>query len=187
VNGKDAVDGFYKLCGVRLWDVNSRKELQRFEDSTGDRVHWAVFSPDERRVLTGHGSPSENGASQGTVRLWDVETGKLIRSMDGHTGAISCVAFSPDGRYAASSSHDQTVRLWDVETGRELHSFVGHQGIVERVAFSPDGQRLLSSSVDQTLRLWEVKNQRSGYHVPERSAVRSQPLLGLEGSQCSPG
>jgi WD40 repeat protein/anti-sigma factor RsiW len=148
------------LSAVRIWDVQSRKEMQHFEGFAADLVHWAAFSPDEHYVLTGDGATRGDESTPGLVGLWDIQTGKRIRRMEGHTKAISCVAFSPDGRCAASASHDQTVRLWDVETGRELHSFVGHQGIVERVAFSPDGRRLLSTSVDKTLRLWDVKNRR---------------------------
>jgi WD40 repeat protein/serine/threonine protein kinase len=146
---------------VRLWDVKPSRELQRFERFTGNRVHWAVFSPDERRVLTG---------DESTVRLWDVESGKQIRPMLGHATAVSSVAFSPDGRYAASGSHDKTVRLWDAETGQELHRFVGHRGVVERVAFSPDGQRILSGSGDKTLRLWDVESRRELYRFEGHTA-----------------
>ena len=62
----------------------------------------------------------------GTVRLWDVETGRCLRVLEGHTDYVWSVAWSVDGRRALSGSNDNTVRLWDVETGRCLRVLEGH-------------------------------------------------------------
>jgi len=81
----------------------------------------------------------------------------LLRTLKGHTGAVTSVAFSPDGETFASGSHDGTIKLWDVAGGKELRTLTGHINAVTSVAFSRDGETLASGGWDKTLKLWGEK------------------------------
>ena len=70
----------------------------------GRAVYSVCFSPDGKQLAT--------GSFDRTVRLWDVETGACVRTLEGHGRWVSSVCFSPDGRMVASGSEDMTVRLW---------------------------------------------------------------------------
>ncbi|NIM16494.1 MAG: hypothetical protein GTO45_31160, partial [Candidatus Aminicenantes bacterium] len=68
-----------------------------------------------------------------------------------HSGWVTCVAVSPDGKYILSGSDDQTVKLWDRTSGKEVRTFKGHSWAINSVSFSPDGTHLLSGSSDKTV------------------------------------
>jgi WD40 repeat protein len=115
---------------VVLWDAASGGEPRTFE-GTKDQFQFALaLSPDGAVFATG--SQFDGLGQEGCfINLWSAATGELLRSLsgpDGHTKAVSALAFSSDGKQLISGSHDTTIKLWDLETGHVLKPFEGNTG-----------------------------------------------------------
>ena len=106
---------------------------------------------------TSEAKPTDKTPQQAATPLTNEDkVQRLVRSFTGHSEGVTSVAFSPDGRFALSGSHDTTLKLWDVGSAKALRSFAGHSSTVFSVAFSPDGRLALSGGSDKTLKLWDV-------------------------------
>ncbi len=92
-------------------------------------------------------------SSDRTIRLWSVATRQLYRTLAGHTGPVTSIAFSADGRWLLSGSSDKTALLFDTSSGQISRALVGHTDIIGGVAFKSDGL-LVTASYDGTVRLW---------------------------------
>ena len=85
---------------------------------------------------------------------------KLLRAFEGHTGAVTSVAFEPRGETLASGDDDGRVQLWDTQSGKLLDTLDGQHRFVRSVAFDPQGETLASGGDDETLKLWEAPSGR---------------------------
>lgn len=101
-------------------------------------------------------SPSDDG----TVRLWDADTGSVVHTLKGHSEGVACVDWSSDGRWIASGSSDNTIKVWDSESGRLSRTLEGHTDYVSAVAWSPNGKEL-ASAADETIRIWDTTSGKS--------------------------
>jgi WD40 repeat protein/serine/threonine protein kinase len=79
-----------------------------------------------------------------------------VKTLVGHSKAVSSVAISPDARWALSGSYDKTLRMWALDTGQCVRTLEGHTSCVSSVAISPNGRWALSGGWDNTLRIWDV-------------------------------
>ncbi|HEY7426821.1 MAG TPA: PQQ-binding-like beta-propeller repeat protein [Gemmataceae bacterium] len=166
---------------VLLRDVTTGKRIR--ELGAPDRSVGALaFSPDSKILAVGDHADTpgtkqkkeRDGAC--TVRLWDVAASRQLRELKGHTGGVTAVAFSPDGRTLVSASHDASLRFWEPVSGKLVRKIqvpddtvpmeftpnnaekgIDYGGVLT-LAYSPDGRLLASGSYDGTVRLWDVGN-----------------------------
>jgi WD40 repeat protein/class 3 adenylate cyclase len=147
-DGQTALSGSADTTLI-LWDVANGEVLHRFEGHI-NQVEGVVFGLGGRTMLS---------AGDNTIRLWDLETGAMIRQQR-FGGMPEMVVISPDGRTAGIDL--QGLALWDIERWRQVQALlVDHQTTVEfeSAAFSPDGRLALSGYSDGTLRLWNTTGQ----------------------------
>ena len=113
--------------------------------SHGDPALTLAVSPDDRLLATGHKSS--------IIRVYDIDTGKEIKSFVGHASSINCLCFVTQDRLC-SASHDNTLSLWSVSEGFRLAIMKGHTRSVRFCAASANGKNLVSVSWDTTIRVW---------------------------------
>ena len=98
-----------------------------------------------------------------TVRIWNTQTGKNVRTLVGHASEVWSIAFSPQGDRLVSGSQDYTARVWSAANGAELQRFRQHQEPVFTAAFSPDGAYIASGGYDKRIMVWRADRDEPVY------------------------
>ena len=124
-------------------------DVQRIIEST-ESISDISISPDSRFIAS-------NGVNN-TVVIYELASGTLIHSLEGHTKGVTSVSYSPDGRFIASGSSDDTVKIWDAQNASLIHSVKAHTFTVSSVSYSPDGRFIASASMNGTVRIWNAQN-----------------------------
>ena len=144
------------------------------------------LSPQERHILKAHrgyastiafspdGQTLISGSDDKTLRVWEVSSGKLIRTLAGHRDAVFAVCFILDGKDIAAGSGDMDVSLWHLAKGHRYDILRGHSGGVLALAYDTNKRILASGSGDNSVRLWQLPGNQL-IHVLEkhRHPVRS--------------
>ena len=107
---------------------------------------WALALSGDGRVVS--------GSFDGTVKVWDLNSGQEERTLSGHGGGVSALAVTGDGR-VVSGSFDGTVKVWNLNSGQEQRMLSGHGDRVNAVAMTGDG-RVVSGSFDGTVKVWNL-------------------------------
>jgi WD40 repeat protein len=126
------------------------QELRSLDGPTPARVRAVAVTPDGHQAVS--------ASDDGTLKVWDLETGQALRTLKGHTNYVFTVVVTPDGRRAVSASSDNTLKVWDLKTGQTLRTLEGHTEMAKAVAVTPDGRRAVSASYDKSLKMWDLES-----------------------------
>ena len=144
LDGRFLASAGFRDQTVILRDAKTLELIRSFR--FGERgIGSVAFSPD--------GGTLAACGSGGQVQLWDVESGRELGALAGHTGLVEGLAFHPAGRLSATSSDDGTVRLWDLATSSAIHVWgPGPFGkMARRLTFTPEGRYLATANFSGTV------------------------------------
>ena len=157
-------------CTVRLCDVSKSETRLRLVGRHSDEVCRVAFN--------NAGSLLASGGADRAVRLWKIPGNELLHTLNGHSGRVSSIAFTPDGRQLVSADWVQnSLMIWNTDTGKEEHSIscgpcaCGQEGWVPDIAFSPGGLLASAGYCDGSIRLREMATRTTvaqliGHHGP---------------------
>ena len=145
---------------IKEWDLRRQGSVL---DDAKDEVRSVAVTP--------NGKYFASGSRDGSMRIYDAATNRLMASWKGHSSTVSSIAFSPDSLDLASGSFDKTVKTWSVPYGKATHTFSGHTARVWSIAFSPDGRQIVSGSEDQTVRSWDLAAGASLATIPATGRI----------------
>uniref|UniRef100_A0A670K9V1 Katanin p80 WD40 repeat-containing subunit B1 n=1 Tax=Podarcis muralis TaxID=64176 RepID=A0A670K9V1_PODMU len=135
---------------IRIWDLEAAKILRTL---MGHKANICSLDFHPFGGFVASGSMDTNIK----VRLLSLPHSLHVYFITGHTQAVRCLRFSPDGKWLASSADDHTVKLWDLAAGKIMFEFTGHTGPVNVVEFHPNEYLLASGSSDRTVRFWDLE------------------------------
>ncbi|MFL5341850.1 MAG: hypothetical protein ACJ8F7_17020, partial [Gemmataceae bacterium] len=154
-DGRRLAVGYDDVNGrIGVWDLKTKAETV-WPAGHRDSLTCVVYSADGTRLAT--------ASQDGTAKLWEAATGRLLAELRGHAGYVNYVAFHPDGRQAVTAGEDGTVRFWDGSSGQALKTLAAHDSAVTVVAFSPDGREMATANHNRDkptaatqIHLWDV-------------------------------
>ena len=130
------------FAGYKYWTSQQPSTLMGHR---GD-VNTVVVSPDGKTIIS--------GSDDQTIRIWDLNSQKLLRTLKGHTDWVYDIAISADSQTLVSGSKDKTLRLWQLSG--QHRTLTGHTSYINSVAISPDATKIASGSYDKTVKLWNL-------------------------------
>jgi WD40 repeat protein len=143
---------------LKVWDLEKGSKL--FKVSRGQRSLRGHSGPVAGVAVTRDGKRAVSASADETLKVWDLESGRALRTLEDRSIWVKCVAVTGDGKrvVAASGNGNWTLKVWDLESGRPLRTLEGHSHKVLGVAVTGDGRRVVSASSDTTLRVWDLES-----------------------------
>jgi WD40 repeat protein len=135
---------------IKVFEVPGGKQVLDIKNGHSDTVFGVAFSPDGKMLATG-------GADK-FVKVFEVPSGKLLKSFEGHTHHVLDVGWKGDGKLLASASADNTVKVWDYATGEQVRTIAAHAKQVTRLVFIGKTPQFATCSGDQQVKFWNVDN-----------------------------
>ncbi len=114
-----------------------------------DTVNSVALSPDNQTIVS--------GSNDRTIKVWDLQSGKLIHSLSSHSSSVYSVGISKDSQTIVSGNQDGAVRVWSLLTGKEIRNLSGHRSAVFSVSISSDSKTVISGGEDKIVRIWDLE------------------------------
>ena len=134
---------------IRILDINSKQYIHNQTNNAKFGVRYIAITKDNKYCLAAMDDYS--------IKMWDLESGKIVREYNGHTKKVNSIQCSSNSNEFITSSDDSIIRTWDIETGECTHKLIGHTKAVNRVVYSTDGLQCISTSLDKTMRVWNIR------------------------------
>ncbi|KAG1655505.1 hypothetical protein FOA52_008524 [Chlamydomonas sp. UWO 241] len=187
---------------TKVWGVSTGRVTSTLLGHT-DYVNCVVFNKDGTMVAT--------GASDKSARVWTLSRGaapivspeglnvvhtvenrvgvwRCCAVLDTHGGAVSGVAFSPDGHRLATASWDKIARVFDIASASCVRTLAGHSHVLLAVVYTPDGRSVVTASADCTAKVWDVSSERCVHTLTgHTSYVRGLAVVGTSSSRSGGG
>ena len=161
-----AVAGVGRDNRLHVWDTVTGEEILSVP-AHGDGVSGGLFQGTLDVAYSPDGSRLATAGADGLAKVWDAATGELLLTFAEHTDSLHSLAYSPDGRYIATTSdeNDASVKVWDAQTGQVVYSLTGHPVRVWGLAFSPDSRYLVTGGARGVIKLWDMATGEEIYTV----------------------
>ncbi len=151
-NSKILVSG--ALDGIKMWDLLQQRPLGTLR-RLGNSTYTVAISPNNQILASGD--------ERGEIQLWDLKSGKLIRTFVAHSRSVTSVAFAPGEESAngistlvSASGDNRTIKLWDTKTGKLIRTFQAHTSKINAIAIDPTGN-IMASALQDGIMLWDLK------------------------------
>ena len=135
---------------LMIWDVVKRTMIREIKDAHSDTIFGAEFSRDGKKLLS--------GAADKFVKIFDVGSGKHIRSFEGHTHHVLDVSWKADNASIASAGADNVIKVWNVDTGEQRRTIGGYSKQVTSLRFVGIGENVISCGGDKSVRYHKTGN-----------------------------
>lgn len=135
---------------IKVFEVAAGKQILEIKNGHSDTTFGVRFSPDGTKLAT--------CAADKFVKVWELPSGKFLKSFEGHTHHVLDVAWKPDGKLLVSCGADNVLKVWDYDKGEQVRTIQGHGKQVTRMVQIGATPQVATASGDATVRFWNIDN-----------------------------
>lgn len=148
-DGSLIVTSSWRDKSLVVWKANGFKKLIETKE-----INWV-----DNALINKNNSLIFSGSHDDLIKVWDITTGDVIKTLAGHDDWVYDIELSADEQVLYSASLDKTIKVWDLKTNKNIYTLKGHKDGIISLALSPDGKYLASGSMDNTIIIWDLSTQ----------------------------